>query len=517
MKLSLLLEGWAQVDSRDADPDVTHLALDSRRCRPGSLFLAVRGARADGVRFVPAALEAGAVAVVGEGPRPAEGVPAAVPWVQVEDVRRAASQLARRLYAPVLADLDLVAVTGTKGKTTTTRMLGAILTAAGRRCATVGTLGAFDAEGRGGDVGNTTPDPARMGEVLAEFAASGHAAVALEASSQAAVQERVRDLPLAALGFLNLTPEHAELHPTMDEYRAAKAKLFTDAAAASSDLVLALPAGDLDGQAMRAACGRDVPVVEFEVVGEGGDAGEGASASLEPRPGRVRGRILEAEVDGLHLELALPGGVVRPRLGFGGRFNLQNALAAAALAHGLGVGHEAVFAGLDGLPAVPGRFQVVRHQGVHALVDYAHSSAALDGLLASCRELVGAGRLLLVFGCGGQKDESKRPRMGRSAALGAEQVWVTNDNPRGEDPQRIADQVLSGIPPGSPARVRVELDRRRAIRAALEAARPGDLVVIAGKGHETTQTIGDTVHPFDDLLEVRRAWGLGGEVQEDEA
>jgi len=218
------------------------------------------------------------------------------------------------------------------------------------------------------------------------------------------------------------------------------------------------------------------------------------------------GRVVSAGLTHLQVEVEGFGERAEVRLGFGGRFNLQNLLAPLALARVAGVGLAAAAAGLEGLGPPAGRFEVLEKGGGHAMVDYAHSANALEALLASCRELVEGGRLLVVFGCGGDKDRAKRPRMGAAAARVADRVWITNDNPRGADPGAIAAEVLGGVPGGSHERVEVELDRGRAIRAALDAARPGDLVVVAGKGHETTQTTGGVTRPFDDREEIRRHW-----------
>ena len=492
MRLSTLLDGLGggTRSGPEADPEVVHLALDSRRVRPGSLFVALTGRQADGRAFVPAALAAGAVAVLSDGEAPGE---VGVPWLHHPAARSLVGRLVVDLHPDLFGAMQLVAVTGTKGKTTTSRLLASVLTAAGRRCGSVGTLGWADSEGRGEAIGNTTPDASRLAEVLRELRESGHRAVALEASSQAGVQARLRHLPLAGLGFLNLSPEHAELHPTMDAYREAKAQLFRDAAAVTPDLVVAVPLGDADGEAMVRAAGSGARVLRF---------GEGAGAA-------VRGRVRDAGLAHLELELDLEGVVVQPRLRVGGLFNLQNACCAAALAHGLGVDAEAVAAGLAAAPPPRGRFEVLERGGVHAMVDYAHSADSLEKLLQSCRQLVGAGRLLVVFGCGGKKDRAKRPRMGGSAAAHADLVWVTNDNPRGEDPAAIAADVLAGLPAGTGDRVRVELDRRAAIREALAEARAGDLVVVAGKGHETVQELGDRVIAFDDRAEILAAWASG--------
>ncbi len=469
------------------NPEVSHLTFDSREARPGTLFLAIRGAASDGVRYAPAAIQAGAVAVIAD--RASES-PVDVPWIIAKDLRDVSSLLAARLHASAFSWVRPWGVTGTKGKTTTIRMLASILTQAKIPCGSVGTLGWQDSKGEGGPLANTTPDAARLGEIVSTLASRGDRSVALEASSQAAVQARLRHVPLAGLAFLNLSPEHAELHPTLEAYRKAKARLFRDASRINPELFVAIPLGDPDGEAMLEACGSRVRVLRF-----------GSDPQAD-----VQGEIVAGGLHSLDMQLRVGTESGKVRLGFGGQFNLQNALAAATLAFAAGANWEDVKQGLEKLGPVRGRFEVLSHDGVDAMVDYAHSSDALEKLLQSCRAVVPTGKILLVFGCGGKKDTSKRPKMGATAEKYADLAWITNDNPRGEDPQAIADEVLAGVAPSSQGRVQVELDRQRAIRAALHAAKPGDLVVVAGKGHETKQDLGDRVIDFDDRKEILRIW-----------
>lgn len=494
MKLRALMAGMPglrRLGDADPDPEVTHLTLDSRAARPGSLFLAVQGKNADGGRFAADAAARGAVAAVFEA---APAGPPPIPGFVAEDVRDLVGRLAARLHADLIARMRLFGVTGTKGKTTTTRMLARILDAGGVPAGSIGTLGWIDRTGRIEPVANTTPDAARIVEILGLLDAAGHRAVALEASSQAAVQARVRHLPLEGLAFTNLSPEHGELHATFEEYGDAKARLFADAAALRPDLAVVVPAADPHAEKMVKAAGPRARVIRF--------------AAASAAPAEVRGELIECGLGFLEMALHAGGESGRVRLRFGGHFNLMNALAAVGLAHAAGIRMGAIEEGLGSLEPVPGRFQVVEHGGVHAMVDYAHSANALEELLKSCRRIVDEGRILLVFGCGGEKDPTKRPKMGAASERFADLVWVTNDNPRREDPAKIAEAILAGISPEGRARTRVELDRAAAIRAALGEARPGDLVVVAGKGHEPYQILGTTTIEFDDLVEIRRAWGL---------
>lgn len=494
MKLSQLakalqdrFEVEIQAAPSDQDPEVKSLHVDSRRIRPGDLFLALSGTQTDGRRFVGSALEKGAVAILSD-----QALEEATPvptWVHPE-ARRLASALVTLLHSEALEACPIHAVTGTKGKTTTTRMLQAMLVGAGVPTTSVGTLGWRTSRGEGEPLANTTPEATRLAEILEAAKASGEEAIALEASSQAGVLDRIRHLPLATMAFLNLSPEHGELHPTLEEYAAAKAKLFSDAVLASAEVLVVLPAEGLHVETMRKAVGSLARIRTFGTHPEAD----------------VRGEVLEAGLESLCFRASVQDQSETFTLRFGGRFNLENALAALAIATGHGHSLAALKPGLEALEPVHGRFQVLEHGGQRALVDYAHSSESLELLLSNCRELVGTGRLLVVFGCGGKKDPTKRPRMGKSAVTYADRVFVTNDNPRGEDPEAIAQGILAGMSPSEKTKVSVELDRAQAIRRALEEAGEGDLVVVAGKGHETVQDLGHAVIPFDDRAVIRSVW-----------
>jgi UDP-N-acetylmuramoyl-L-alanyl-D-glutamate--2,6-diaminopimelate ligase len=465
----------------DDDPDVRAVVHDTRDLAPGSLFFCVRGARVDGHDLARAAVAAGAVALVVD-----HVLPLAVPQVVVPDVRRAMGPLAAAFWGNPSDDLVVVGVTGTSGKTTVTHLLCPVLDASGRApCAIIGTLSGA----------RTTPEATDLQAMLAaqrdrgssgagvgRGVGAGRGAVAMEVSSHGLALHRVDGTRFAVAVFTNLSQDHLDFHHTMDDYFAAKAALFTpgftDRAVVCSD--------DPRGRELLArlrAAGSGVTATAYSLA----DAEE---LTLSPAGASFRWR-------GEPVELALAG-----------RFNVANAVAAGAAAEALGIEPGVVARGLSAATPVPGRFEAIDGgQRFTVLVDYAHKPDALDQALRAARELVAdhaprshgrPGQLLVVFGCGGDRDAAKRPLMGEVATRLADDVILTSDNPRSEDPLAIIDDIRAGIPPGTAATVAVEPDRRRAIERAMAGARLGDVVVIAGKGHETTQTVGDTVRPFDD-------------------
>jgi UDP-N-acetylmuramoyl-L-alanyl-D-glutamate--2,6-diaminopimelate ligase len=432
----------------------------------------------DGHELAGAAVAAGAVALVVD-----HVLPLAVPQVIVPDVRRAMGPLSAAFWGNPSHDLVVVGVTGTSGKTTVTHLLCPVLDASGRApCAIIGTLSGA----------RTTPEATDLQAMLAaqrDRGSSGvgvgrgvgarRGAVAMEVSSHGLALHRVDGTRFAVAVFTNLSQDHLDFHHTMDDYFAAKAALFTpdftDRAVVCSD--------DPRGRELLArlrAPGSGVTATAYSLA----DAEE---LTLSPAGASFRWR-------GKPVELALAG-----------RFNVTNAVAAGAAAEALGIEPGVVARGLSAAAPVPGRFEAIDGgQRFTVIVDYAHKPDALDQALRSARELVAEGRrLLVVFGCGGDRDVAKRPLMGEVATRLADDVILTSDNPRSEDPLAIIDDIRSGIPAGVAAAVAVEPNRRRAIESAVAEARPGDVVVIAGKGHETTQTIGDTVRPFDDRQVAR--------------
>ncbi len=456
-----------------ASVDVDGITAASGTVRPGSLFCCVRGRVVDGHDFAPAAVAAGAVAVLGERELP--GLPGEVPQVIVADSRAAMAPVAAALHGHPSRRLAVVGVTGTNGKTTTTHMLKAVLEADGRAVEVIGTLSGP----------RTTPEAIELQAALAGAVDRGTTAVALEVSSHALALHRVDAIWFSVAVFTNLSPEHLDFHDGMDDYFEVKARLFTPERAR----VAVVNADDPWGRRLLDAA--RLPTRAFSLH----DA-----AGLELGPDGARFRW-----DGHPVWL-------RP----GGTFNVANALAAATAARELDVASDAVAAGLSAARVVPGRFESVdRGQPYRVLVDFAHTPAALEACLLAAREMAGEGRVIVVFGCGGDRDHAKRPLMGGIASRRADLVVLTSDNPRSEDPQAIIDDVLAGVDRVDV--VVVELDRRAAIALALESARPSDVVVVAGKGHETSQTTGDEVVPFDDRVVVGEALdrlavnGFGGE------
>ena len=484
------------------DRPLTGLCYDSRRMSPGAVFFGLAGAREDGARFARQALGAGAVAVVVGRNTALEGGTV----VEVEEPRRALAQAAARFHGHPERALRMVGVTGTNGKTTTTWMIESIVRAAGLSAGVIGTTGVrLGDERRASPL--TTPESLELFGLLREMVERGVKVVAVEVSSHALVQRRAYGLGCEVAVFTNLTHDHLDYHGTMERYLDAKLMLFDGRNGRSAEHPFAVINADDPAAPQVEAAARQgglrvlrygfdlsakAPAMRLDVSVEGVKpeaAGLGLQCWVDVpkdlRPESRRGRW-EGEIP-LHLPLI-------------GRHNAANAAAAFTAAMALRIPGETIVRGLETMPAVPGRLERVDEgQPFLVVVDYAHTPDALERALDACREH-GRGRVLLVFGCGGDRDRAKRPLMGRAAARGSDRAWVTNDNPRGEDPAAIAAEIVAGAPAAGLA---IELDRRAAIAAAIAAAREGDVVLIAGKGHETTQTVGDRVLPFDDRAVAR--------------
>jgi UDP-N-acetylmuramoyl-L-alanyl-D-glutamate--2,6-diaminopimelate ligase len=442
--------------------EVTGVTHDSRAVRPGSLFCCVRGARVDGHELAGDAVRAGASALVVERPLALD-----VPQLLVRDTRAAMGPLSARFWGDPSRHLDVVGVTGTNGKTTTVHLLRSIFEAAGRPATVIGTLTGA----------RTTPEATELQAILAGIRAGGGEMVAMEVSSHGLALHRVDGTWFRVGVFTNLSPDHLDFHTDLEDYFGAKSLLFAPE------------------RCERAVVNADDPYGRRLLASIGATA-EGYS--LDDATGITIGALrCRCEWRGVRLEVPL-----------GGRFNLSNALAAATAAAAAGASLDAVAAGLAAAPPVPGRFEPVdAGQPFAVLVDYAHTPDGLAKVLDAAREVAGAGRLLVVFGCGGDRDATKRAPMGTIAAAGADVVVVTNDNPRSEEPAAIIAAILDGVADRST--VAVEPDRRAAIALALGRAGPGDVVVIAGKGHEATQTTGDRVEPFDDRVVTRELLEAG--------
>jgi UDP-N-acetylmuramoyl-L-alanyl-D-glutamate--2,6-diaminopimelate ligase len=476
------------------DPDVEIVAIthDSRRATAGSCFACIPGAVTDGHDHAPDAVARGAVALLVE-----RRLPLPVAQAQVASVRAALGPLAATLFGHPSASMRVLGVTGTNGKTTTTYLLEAIAGHAGDRVGVVGTVGARIAgETITGPVvgAHTTPEASDLQALLAHMRDAQVGTVAMEVSSHALHQHRVDGVQFAAVGFTNLSREHLDYHGSLDAYFEAKAMLFTRARTPAA----AVNFDDARGVelAARAAHG-GLDVWTYAVDDATTDIGVTA---VEYGASGTRATVVDRR-SGVEAVVDVP---------LVGSFNLANALTAAATARAAGLAFEAVAAGLGAAPVVPGRMERVdAGQPFAVLVDYAHTPDALGRVLAAARPLAADGaRVICVFGCGGDRDPGKRPLMGAAVAAGADVAVVTSDNPRSEDPQAIADAVLPGL--RDARTVRVELDRRAAIAGAFAEAAPGDVVVVAGKGHESGQTTGGQTVPFDDRVVAREELGALG-------
>jgi UDP-N-acetylmuramoyl-L-alanyl-D-glutamate--2,6-diaminopimelate ligase len=459
---------------------VTH---DSRRVVPGAVFVALHGLNVDGTQFVPNAIAAGASAIVAEQPAP-DGVD--VPWMVVADARRAMALLAAEFFEHPSREMRVVGVTGTNGKTTTSYLVNAIFEAASIPCGLMGTV-TYRVGDRSFDATRTTPEATEVQELLRQMASAGSGACVMEVSSHALALNRVDGTRFAAGVFTNLTRDHLDFHENMDAYFTAKRRLFEMLPADAPALI---NADDARAAALSAVSG--LPVTY------------GIN-----RPADVSAGSLSFSLEGLRFDIRLPQGTVHVESRLVGRPNVYNILAAAGVTAALGVPLDAIEHGLRELPGVPGRFELASTPGddITIVVDYAHTDDALRNLLETARPMA-TRRLITVFGAGGDRDRTKRPLMGLVAARLSDVVVITSDNPRSEDPLRIIDEVKRGADPEtrqSHAEVVTIVDRRDAIVQAVRQAEPGDLVLIAGKGHEKYQEIGGHTQPFDDVAVAREA------------
>ena len=478
MKLEDLFDDGVAAAARGLD--VTGLTADSRKAAPGFVFAAFAGSAAHGRDFIPQAVKQGAVAVLSAGDLE---VDPGVPQIVTPNPRRALAIAASRLYPR--QPQTVVAVTGTNGKSSTVDFLRQIWAHAGKRGASMGTLGAIWAD-KTLDMGHTTADPVQIHRVLQTLADDGVTHAAMEASSHGFDQSRLDGVKLAAGAFTNLTQDHLDYHHTMDAYREAKMRLWSLLKPGEPAIVNADAA---EGPAFEAGA----RAKKLNVVSCGWRAGADGLKIVEIQP-RPNGQTLDLKWYGADARVELP---------LIGEFQALNAVTAAALALSLGEKPEAVWAGMERLTTVKGRIEHIgaTKAGAHVFVDYAHTPDGLDVLLRAARPHA-PGRIVLVFGCGGDRDAGKRPKMGAIAAKFADVVIVTDDNPRSEEPASIRRQVLDGAPGA------MEIgDRAQAINEAVAMLKPGDALLIAGKGHETGQIIKGVVHPFSDQDVARAALG----------
>ncbi len=481
-----------------ADPGIGGVSIDSRAVAPGDLFVALRGENADGHDYLAQAAALGAVALLVEAAPDAAGLP---PAIVVPDTRQALGPVALRFYGDPASELSLVGVTGTNGKTSTTFLVESILAAAGRSVGLIGTVEVRFAGERRRAL-NTTPESLELQRLLREMRTQGVDAAVMEVSSHGLVMGRVHGVGFDVAALTNLTQDHLDFHGDMEAYAAAKARLFRHHLKPGGIAVV-----NLDEP--RAPSFLDAAL-----------AGGGRTLGVSRRPdAKADVRVAEAEVSlsGVTARLELPTGPLDVTLPLVGDFNVENLIVAVGIAVALELPPEAIARGLASCPQVPGRMERVGERHAEApvvLVDYAHTPDAVEKLLRAVRPLT-TGRVIAVFGCGGDRDRTKRPKMAAAVARFADRAVLTSDNPRTEDPEAILREVEQGL--GAMRRVEPEAlatnerayvtraDRREAIALAIGAARPGDTVVIAGKGHEDYQIIGRERLPFDDRAEARRA------------
>jgi UDP-N-acetylmuramoyl-L-alanyl-D-glutamate--2,6-diaminopimelate ligase len=459
-----------RLPAKGREVEITDLCARVQDTVPGALFACVRGARVDGHDLAPEAAERGGAALLVQ-----HRVPVALPQVTTSDVRAALGPLADAFFGHPSHELAVVGLTGTNGKTTTAHLVRGILEAAGRPCGLLGTV-ETRVGGRSGRMPLTTPEAVDLQRAFRRMLDAGDQACAMEASSIAISQGRTAATRFAAVGFTNLSQDHLDFHSDMEEYFAAKASLF-------------------DGRFPRAVSADDPWAARL-----GAELRFGVSPVAD-----VRAEAFALRPDGTTLTLTTPRGALELQSSLRGRFNVDNVLCAVTLALLLDVPDEAIVAGVAGAEGVPGRFEAVdAGQPFAVIVDYAHTPAGLAAVLRSARPM-GTGRVLCVVGAGGDRDRAKRPLMAAAAEEGADRLFLTSDNPRSEDPEAILDEMRAGLT--RPEDALVDPDRRAAMARALAEARPGDVVVICGKGHEQGQEANGRVQPFDDRTVARELLG----------
>ncbi len=499
MQLAELLEGTTvQSAGGETAVEIRSLTCDSRQVGPGTLFFALRGSKTDGHQYISQAVAAGAAAVVLED---AVCAPVETPWVQVADGRTCMAYLAARFNGDPTRELPLIGITGTNGKTTTTYLVEGILQAAGMPAAVLGTI-SYRFGNTAIEASHTTPESTELQGIFRQLSDAGARAFVMEVSSHSLEQHRVDGCSFNVGVFTNLTRDHLDYHGSMEAYGAAKKRLFSEL---------------LQGELCRAVINLDDPAAPSFVTAAACPVityglADGAD---------VTARDLTSTVDGISGQLVLPGGTIPFHSRLVGSYNLSNLLAAAATGVALGLTPQQIVAGIEQQKSVPGRLERVENScGVTCLVDYAHTGDALENVLSTLKQLA-TGRIITVFGCGGDRDNGKRPIMGRIAAQYSDLAIVTSDNPRTEDPQRILEQIRAGITPLGLKEYQVEdclpgqitdkgfvvlENRREAIRLGAGLADSGDILLLAGKGHEDYQIIGTVKHHFDDREEAAAAF-----------
>ncbi|HEV2223193.1 MAG TPA: UDP-N-acetylmuramoyl-L-alanyl-D-glutamate--2,6-diaminopimelate ligase [Candidatus Acidoferrales bacterium] len=466
------------------DADIRAVAYDSRKVTPGTLFFALQGEKEDGNRYVPDALKRGAIAIASEQKRPS-GIAENIAWIEIVPgaQRRVLASVAANFYGQPANALQLVGVTGTNGKTTTTYLIDSILRAAGKKTGLIGTIG-YRTPRASRDAINTTPESLDLQEMFAEIRDEGGSAVVMETSSHALAMDRLWGCHFAAAVFTNLTRDHLDYHKTFEEYFAAKRRLFEGTGAGPADAAI-VNTDDPYGHSLEGLAARTVTY----------GLKNGAQISTKK---------YELAFSGLEFTAQTPAGKIEVQSKLVGKINVYNILAAIGAGIALEIPNAVIERGIRELESVPGRFErIAEGQPFLVIVDYAHTDDALRNLILTARELCPENRIITVFGAGGDRDRTKRPLMGEAAGNLSDMVVLTSDNPRSEDPLRIINDVLVGLQKTG-KKYRVEADRGKAIEIALDEARPGDIVLLAGKGHETYQVLKEGTIDFDDRQVARQ-------------
>jgi UDP-N-acetylmuramoyl-L-alanyl-D-glutamate--2,6-diaminopimelate ligase len=484
MKLRELLHDVdADMPPSTGEIEIQEVVCDSRKVQAGTLFFALHGAKVDGNAFVLDAIAKGAAAVASEDDPPKE-LPANVAWVRVREARKALAITAANFFEHPAAALQMVAVTGTNGKTTTTSVIDSMIRASGEKTGLFGTI-AYHTPAGDYPAPNTTPESVDLQGFLAETREAGGRYAVLEASSHALSMDRLWGCHFAAAVFTNLTREHMDYHRTFDDYFAAKRRLFAGTGAAAPDVAV-LNTDDEYGK-------RLVGVAKSTVT-------YGLESAAD-----ITTKKFQLTFSGLSFTAHTPKGKVEVSSRLVGRINVYNILAAIGAAQALGLSNEIIEAGIRNLESVSGRFQRINSgQPFFVVVDYAHTDDALESLIRTARELNPKGRIITLFGCGGGKDRTKRPVMGEAAGRLSDLTILSNDNPKTEDPLKIISDIVVGVQKTN-GKYMIEPDREKAIGLAMDQAHAGDIVLLAGKGHEDYQILADRTLKFDDREQARRA------------
>ncbi len=483
-KLSALLEGVeGSVPSSAGDLDIRQVACDSRKVQPRALFFALHGAKADGNAFIRDAVSRGAVAIASEDAAPAT-LPSSVAWIRVTQARRALAITAANFFGRPANALQLVAVTGTNGKTTTTSLVDAIIKASGAKTGLFGTI-AYHTPLGNYPAPNTTPESVDLQGFLAEIRDAGGRYGVLEASSHSLAMDRLWGCHFAAAVFTNLTREHMDYHKTFEDYFAAKLRLFEGTGAGAPDTAVL----NTDDEYGKRLAGLAKNVVTY---------GLNSGAQLTTKK-------FQLTFHGMSFTAQTPNGKIDIESPLVGRINVYNILAAMGAAQVLGLPNEVIASGIRNLKNVSGRFQpIAMGQPFLVVVDYAHTDDALENLIRTARELNPKGRIITLFGCGGEKDRTKRPVMGEVAGRLSDLTILSSDNPRSEDPLKIISDIVVGLQK-THGKYIIEPDREKAIGLAMDEARAGDILLLAGKGHENYQILAHRTLEFDDREVARRA------------